>query len=91
MKTKINLHSFALTSIALAFFLILVSSVASASISETRITNMEQHNSPAIYGNTIVWQIPQWKLGCLHIRSLHQKRDSHYKFGTSNGSCYIWK
>ena len=33
MKTNINLHPFALISIALAFFLILVSSVASASIS----------------------------------------------------------
>jgi beta propeller repeat protein len=56
MKTEINLHSFTLTSIALVFFLILVSSVASASITETWITNHGTSANPAIYGNTIVWQ-----------------------------------
>ena len=42
MNTKIKLRSFTLTSIFLVLFLILVSSVASASICETRLQTMEK-------------------------------------------------
>jgi beta propeller repeat protein len=45
-----------LTSIALVLLLILVSSVASASITGTRITTSGKAEDPAIYGNNIVWQ-----------------------------------
>jgi len=48
--------STALASAAVLLFLILVSSTASASITETPITNHGTVAFPAIYGNNIVWQ-----------------------------------
>ncbi|MGV8076131.1 MAG: PKD domain-containing protein [Methanosarcina sp.] len=77
MKTKINLHSFTLTSIALVFFLILVSSVASASITETRITNHGTASYPAIYGNTIVWQDERNGNWDVYIYDLSTKKEIH--------------
>jgi beta propeller repeat protein len=65
MKTNNELHSVAFTSVALVLLLIIVSSTASAAtaqstpikITETQITtNLSNSYSPAIYGNTIVWQ-----------------------------------
>jgi beta propeller repeat protein len=77
MKTKIKLRSFALTSIFLVLFLILVSSVASASISETRITNHGTANSPAIYGNTIVWQDSRNGNWDIYIQDLSNNKQIH--------------
>jgi beta propeller repeat protein len=77
MKTKFNLHSFALTSIALVFFLILVSSVASASITETRITNHGKADNPAIYGNTIAWEDYRNGNCDVYIYDLSTKKEIH--------------
>ena len=77
MKTKINLHSFFLTSIVLVFFLILVSSIASASITETRITNHGTASNPAIYGNTIVWQDKRNGNWDVYIYDLSTKKEIH--------------
>jgi FOG: PKD repeat len=56
MKINKKLHSVALASAALILFLILVSSTAAASITETRITTHGTADNPAIYDNTVVWQ-----------------------------------
>ncbi len=56
MKISKNLHSLTLVSATLILFLILVSSTASAAITETRITTHGTANVPAIYNNKIVWQ-----------------------------------
>lgn len=56
MKTNKKLYSVALASATLILFLILVSSTASASIAETRITNHGTAGNPDIYDNKIVWQ-----------------------------------
>ncbi len=76
MKTKIKLRSFTLTSIFLVLFLILVSSVASASISETRITNYGKASGPAIYGNTIVWSDINSEVSKIHIYDISTKKQS---------------
>ena len=57
MKNKEKLCSIAKASAAVVLFLILVSSAASASITEKWITtNPSISQNPAIYGNKIVWQ-----------------------------------
>jgi beta propeller repeat protein len=55
MKNKHKLYSLVLSSVAMVLFLILVSSTASASITETQITKHGTASSPEIYGNRIVW------------------------------------
>ena len=56
MKINKKLHSVAMVSIALVLFLIMISSMASASITETKIiTNVTIWDSPVIFGNRIVW------------------------------------
>lgn len=56
MKSNKKLFSASLVSTVVILFLILVSSIASASIAETRITTHGTASTPAIYGNTVVWQ-----------------------------------
>jgi beta propeller repeat protein len=55
MKIK-KLYSLSFMSVAMILFLILVSSTASAAITEKRITTHGTASDPAIYGNTVVWQ-----------------------------------
>ena len=56
MKNIKKLCSIALASAAIVFFLVLVSSTASASITEIRITTSGTAENPAIYSNNVVWQ-----------------------------------
>jgi len=83
MKIKIKLHSFVLTSTSLVLFLILVSSVVSASISETQMTNYGKANSPAIYGNTIVWNDINTEVSKIHIYDISTKKQSQITSSTS--------
>jgi beta propeller repeat protein len=61
----------------MTFFLILVSSTASASISETWITNHGTASNPAIYGNTIVWQDNRNGNWDVYIYDLSTKKQIH--------------
>jgi hypothetical protein len=54
MKNKKKLYSLVLASATVVLFLILVSSTASASITEKWITNHGTSSNSAIYGNIIV-------------------------------------
>jgi beta propeller repeat protein len=80
MKTNNKLHSSVLASAAVVLFLILVSSTASASISETRITTHGTASSPVIYGNNIVWQDLRNGNWDIYILDLSTKK----QIGTTN-------
>jgi len=72
VSKKRQLRSLALASAPVILYLILISSVASASITKTRITNDGYAANPAIYDNKIVWiDFFQFELEYLHVRSFH--------------------
>jgi beta propeller repeat protein len=76
MKMK-KLYSVASISAAVILFLILVSSTASASITEKWITNHGTASSPAIYGNTIVWQDERNGNSDIYIYDLSTKKQTN--------------
>jgi beta propeller repeat protein len=77
MENKNKLHSAALASVGVILFLIIVSSTASASISETRITTSGKANNPAIYGNNIVWQDTRNGNSAIYSFDLSTKKETH--------------
>ncbi len=78
MKIRENLYSAVFVSVALISFLILVSSTASASITEKRITtNSSNSEYPAIYGNKIVWQDDRNGNWDIYIQDLSTKNQIH--------------
>ncbi|MHB8100687.1 MAG: PKD domain-containing protein [Methanosarcina sp.] len=77
MRHKEKLCSIAIASAAMVLFLILVSSTASASITEKWITNHGTASNPAIYGNTIVWQDSRNGNWDIYIQDLSNKKQIH--------------
>lgn len=77
MRHKEKLCSIAIASAAMVLFLILVSSTASASITEKWITNYGTASNPAIYGNTIVWQDSRNGNLDIYIQDLSNKKQIH--------------
>ena len=77
MRHKEKLYSIAIASAAMVLFLILVSSTASASITEKWITNHGTASNPAIYGNTIVWQDSRNGNSDIYIYDLSTKKQIH--------------
>jgi beta propeller repeat protein len=77
MRHKEKLCSIAIASAAMVLFLILVSSTASASITEKWITNHGTASNPAIYGNTIVWQDERNGNSDIYIYDLSTKKQTH--------------
>jgi beta propeller repeat protein len=77
MKNKSKLHSAALVLAAVVLFFILISSTASASITEKWITNHGTAANPAIYGNKIVWQDGRNGNWDIYIYDLSNKKQSH--------------
>jgi beta propeller repeat protein len=77
MRHKEKLHSIAIASAAVVLFLILISSTASASITEKLITNQGTASNPAIYGNTIVWQDSRNGNLDIYIQDLSNKKQIH--------------
>jgi beta propeller repeat protein len=78
MQNKSRLHSAALASVAAVLFLILISSTASAAITETRITtNKSSSENPAIYNNKIVWQDDRTGNLDIYILDLSTKSQIH--------------
>ena len=77
MKTNKKLHSVALSSTALILFLIVLSSTASASITETRITNHGTAGNPDIYGNKIVWEDTRNGNSAIYAYDLSTKKETH--------------
>ena len=72
-----KLYSIASISAVVILFLILVSSTASASITEKWITNHGTASLPAIYGNTIVWQDERNGNSDIYIYDLSTKKETH--------------
>jgi PGF-pre-PGF domain-containing protein len=73
MKNWIKLNSITLASIALVFmFLILISSVASASQVAAQVTRIGNGSDPAIYGSKVVWT----DSGVIHVYDLTSKTDT---------------
>lgn len=70
-------YSVALFPTAVILVLIIVSSAASASISETRITYHGTVSNPAIYGNSIAWQ--DWRNGnsTIYVFDTSTKKEIH--------------
>jgi len=64
-------------------FLIVISSTASASITETKITNYGKAGSPAIYGNKIVWSDINTEVSKIHIYDISTKKQSYITSSTS--------
>jgi beta propeller repeat protein len=74
-----KLYSVTMVSAAAVLFLILVSSTASASVSETRITNHGTASNPAIYGDKIVWQDNRNGNWDIYAYDLLTKKESYVK------------
>jgi len=78
MKNKKRLYSIAITSAVLILFLIIVSSTASASITEKQITtNPSNSKNPVIYGNKVVWQDNRNGNWDIYIQDLSTKKQTH--------------
>ncbi len=78
MKTNKKLYSAALASAAVILVLIFFSSMASASIAETRITtNTSNSENPVIYDNKIVWQDDRNGNWDIYIQDLSTKNQIH--------------
>ncbi len=78
MKINKKLHSVALVSLLLMLFLIVISSTASASITEKQITtNPSNSLNPDIYGNTIVWQDDRNGNWDIYIYNLSTRQEIH--------------
>jgi beta propeller repeat protein len=97
MKNKKKLHSLVLASAAVVLFLTLVSSTASASITEKQITtNPSNSENPAIYGNTIVWQDDRngnWDIYILDLSNKTQIRTTNQSDQTDPaiyGNKVVW-
>jgi beta propeller repeat protein len=69
-----KLYSVASVLAAVFLFLILVSSTASASITETRITTSGTASNPAIYGNRIVWDDTLGGISAIYALDLSTKK-----------------
>lgn len=82
MNNSNKLHSIVFAS-TVVLFLILVSSTASASITETQITNHGTATNPAIYGSTIVWQDNRNGNWDIYIQDLSTKKETRI---TKSGS-----
>ena len=78
MKHKNGLASATLTLLTVVLFLIIISSAASAAITETRITTDKSNSEyPAIYNNKIVWQDDRNGNWDIYIQDLSTKAQIH--------------
>jgi beta propeller repeat protein len=75
MKDKGTFYS--ATFAVVILFLILVSSTASASISETRITTSGKATNSAIYGNNVVWQDTRNGNSAIYMLDTSTKKETH--------------
>ena len=74
-----KLYSIASVSAAVVLFLILVSSTASASITEKMITNHGTAQFPSIYANKIVWQDSRNGVSDIYLQDLfHKIQENQY-------------
>jgi beta propeller repeat protein len=87
MKTNKKLYSLALVSSALILFLILVSSTASASITETRITTHGMACEPQIYGDKIVWEDLRNENDDIYMYDLSTKKELQITTNKSIQEC----
>jgi len=77
MRINKKLRSIGLVSAALILFLVVLSSTASASIAETRITNHGTAGNPDIYGNKIVWENAHNGNSAIYAYDLSTKKETH--------------
>ena len=77
MKKNKKLHSLTLASAILILFLILFSSTAAASITETKITTYGTAKNSDIYGNKIVWQDTCNGNSVVYAYDLSTKKETH--------------
>jgi beta propeller repeat protein len=88
-----KLYSVASVSAAVILLLILFSSTALASITETQITsNPSSSENPVIYGNTIVWQDDRNENWDIYILDLSNKKQIYtMNQSRSDSSCNLWE
>jgi beta propeller repeat protein len=84
MEMNKKIYSAGLASIAVVLFLILASSIAAASITETRITSKGSASDPAIYGKNIVWQDNRSGNPDIYAYSLSTKKETRITTNSSN-------
>ncbi|AKB83211.1 cell surface protein [Methanosarcina barkeri 3] len=77
MKTNKKLRSAVLSSTLLVLLLIVLSSTALASITETRITTHGTAANPDIYGNKIVWEDTSNGNSAIYAYDLSTKKETH--------------
>lgn len=77
MENTRKLHSLASVSVSIVLFLIFISSTASASITEARITTSGKAVNPDIYGNNIVWQDTGNGNSTIYALNLSTKKEIH--------------
>lgn len=71
-----SLHLVALASVAVVLFFLFISSTATASIVETRITTHGTASDPDIYGNTIVWRDTRNGNSAIYAMDLSNKKET---------------
>jgi len=98
MKSNKKLFSASLASATVILFLILVSSTASASFTETRITlNTADQTNPSIWSNYIVWQDARNGGHYIYLQNLATKVQTRVTKGVDaenpfvSGNRIIWQ
>lgn len=76
MKIAKRINPIAITPVAMVLFLILISSTASASITEKRITTHGKASNPTIYGSIVVWQDTRNGNSAIYALDLKNKKET---------------
>ncbi len=83
MQNNKKLYILPFISVIAILFLIVISSTALASITETQITNYGKAGSPAIYGNKIIWSDINTGVSKIHIYDMSTKKQSYINSSAS--------